>query len=213
MDTKAEIMEMARRMASQKTYDGAWMIGLEIQTFGESGITGLHHVLKHGTLQARRAASFWLSDEAEGVPAEIFLEMAKDDDDEVRFHAAYGLGYVKHAQAVSILRDMMHQDTSIEVRQTAVQSLFPSARLNRCVETIVGDFSNVLMNDRSPIVREEVATSLSNFLKSSVKHKAIALLVKAMKDEDEMVRTQARISLSVLRNEVWNAEEFVSSPS
>jgi HEAT repeat protein len=203
---RTEVAEMARRMAIQENYDSAWMLGLEVQTFGEEGIAGLRYVVKEGTLLSRRAASFWLSDDAENVPSEIFLEMANDADPEVRFHAAYGLGYAKNPQAVPVLRRMMQYDDSPEVRQTATQSLYPAARLNGCADTIINDFAKALTHDPAPTVREEVATSLANFLKSPVKHKAIALLVKAIKDTDDMVRAQARISLSVLRNEVWDGE-------
>lgn len=203
---KTEVAEMAQRMAIQDSYDNAWMLGLEIQTYGESGISALHYVVREGTLVARRAASFWLSDDAENVPSEIFLEMATDKDHEVRFHAAYGLGYAKHPQAVPVLQYMMHKDDSAEVRQTAAQSLYPAARLNGSTDTIIHDFALALANDPEPTVREEIVTSLANFLKSPVKHKAITLLAKAIKDKDDMVRAQAKISLSVLRNEVWNDE-------
>jgi HEAT repeat protein len=206
MDNEHEVMAMSERMARQNTYDSAWMLGLEIQTFGKMGISSFTYVLEKGTIYARRAAAFWLSDEAEQVPSHIFLKMAKDEDGEIRFHAAYGLGYVKHEEAIPVLRDLMHNDPSAEVRQTATQSLFAAARLNGGVENIIDDFAGVLGKDESPTVREEVATSLANYLKSPVKHRAVTLLLKAMKDPDTLVRDQARISLSVLRDQVWDEE-------
>lgn len=203
MDTKKEITRLARRMAKCKTYDEAWMLGLELEAFGQVSTVAFKYVLENGTQVARHAAAFWLSDEAEIVPAEIFLKMASDEDSEIRFHAAYGLGYVRHADGVKTLQRMLRHDPNPEVRQTAAQSLFAAAKLNTEVDSIIDDFAHVLVHDEASIVREEAATSLANFLKTPVLHKAIELLEKSLEDTDEAVRVQARISLSVLRNEIW----------
>jgi HEAT repeat protein len=211
MRTKREKTALACQMAAQASYDDAWMTGLELQSFGRVGAAAFRYVLDHGTAAARRAAAFWLSDDAECAPPEVFLAMAADADSEIRFYAAYGLGYIQHPETVKALQKMMRHDHSPEVRQTAAQSLYPAARLNNCVETIIDDFAFALARDKSPIVREEAATSLANFLKTPVLHKAIELLEKTLKDEDESVRVQARISLSVLRNEVWDDIRAASS--
>jgi HEAT repeat protein len=203
MTAQNELKNLAKDMASRNDYDEAWMVGLEIQTLGPKAIQAFRYVLKHGTLPARRAAAFWLSDEAEIVPAEVFFLMAKDPDSEIRFHAAYSLCYVKDERTVATLRAMMREDGSEEVRQTAAQSLFGAAKINDCLPGILDDYSNSLSDEKSPKVREEVVTSLANFLKSPVKQQAIALLEKATHDSHETVRDQAHISLSVLRNEVW----------
>jgi HEAT repeat protein len=211
MPTKKEVAALARRMASRTTYDDAWMIGLEIQSYGQASAIALKYVLEHGTQPARHAAAFWLSDEAEQVPPDVFLKMAADLDSEIRFYAAYGLGYVRHPESVKMLRHLMRHDASPEVRQTAAQSLYAAARLNNSVESIIEDFAHALAHDNSPGVREEVATSLANFLKTPVLHQAIDLLEKALRDKDESVSVQARISLSVLKNEVWEDIRAASS--
>jgi HEAT repeat protein len=211
MDTKKEITALARRMAKSKTYDEAWMLGLELQAFGRVSTAAFKYVLENGTQMGRHAAAFWLSDEAESVPADIFLKMASDTDSEIRFHAAYGLGYVRHADAVSTLQKLLRHDTNPEVRQTAAQSLFAAARLNNAVEVIIEDFAHCLKHDADSTVREEAATSLANFLKTSVLHKAVELLETALEDKDETVRVQAKISLAVLRNEIWEELHAVSN--
>jgi HEAT repeat protein len=211
MDTKKEITALARRMAKSKTYDEAWMLGLELQAFGRVSTAAFKYVLEHGTQMGRHAAAFWLSDEAEMVPADIFLKMASDTDSEIRFHAAYGLGYVRHADVINTLQKLLRQDASPEVRQTAAQSLFAAARLNNAVEVVIEDFAHSLKHDADPTVREEAATSLANFLKTPVLLKAVELLEKALEDKDETVRVQAKISLSVLRNEIWEELHAVSN--
>lgn len=201
IDSEVEIL--AKQMASQESYEEAWMVGLEIQAFGSNGISAFKHVLKTGTPASRRATAFWLSDEAEHVPAEIFLTICEDKDDEIRFYAAYGLGYVKHEAVVDKLRDIMRKDSSSEVRQTAAQSLYPAAQLNNAIKDIIDDFAFVLEHDTSPMVREEVVTSLSYFLGTMVIEKAVSLLESALHDASDVVVDQARISLSILKNEDW----------
>ncbi|NDJ85412.1 MAG: HEAT repeat domain-containing protein [Chloroflexi bacterium] len=206
---QSEVQELAERMAKLTSYDEAWMTGLEIQSYGPQGVHAFHEVLQNGTLIARRAAAFWLSDEAEIVPPHIFLEMAEDSDSEIRFHAAYCLGYIKDENTVPTLRKLMFQDASEEVRQTAAQSLYAAGKLNGRLDAVLEDYQKALAQDQSAMVREEAVTSLANFLKSPNVHRAIALLEKALHDSSQLVREQAKISLSVLRNESWNDETLV----
>lgn len=204
MNSNPEVMKLANKMAAKTKYDEAWMLGLELQTFGADGIQAFCHVLDKGATLARRAAAFWLSDEAEMVPTDVFFKMATDDDSEIRFHAAYCLGYVNDSRTLKTLREMMQKDLSEEVRQTATQSMYAAARLNNRLDGILDDFEKVLRLDQSSMVREEVVTSLANFLKSGDVKRAITLLEDALKDNSQAVRDQAAISLSVLRNEVWD---------
>ncbi len=204
MTENPEVMKLANKMASKTKYDEAWMLGLELQTFGADGIQAFCHVLEQGATLARRAAAFWLSDEAEMVPTDIFFKMATDNDSEIRFHAAYCLGYVKDSRTLKTLREMMHKDPSEEVRQTATQSMYAAAKLNNSFDGILDDFGKILRQDQSSMVREEVVTSLANFLKSEHVKQAITMLEDALTDNNEDVRDQASISLSVLRNEVWD---------
>jgi HEAT repeat protein len=204
MNSDAEVMKLANKMASKTKYDEAWMLGLELQTFGADGIQAFCHVLEKGATLARRAAAFWLSDEAEMVPTDVFFKMATDEDSEIRFHAAYCLGYVKDSRTLKTLREMMHKDASEEVRQTATQSMYAAAKLNNILDGILDDFEKVLRLDQSSMVREEVVTSLANFLKSGDVKRAITLLEDALNDSSQAVCAQATISLSVLRNEVWD---------
>jgi HEAT repeat protein len=206
----SEITLLAQRMASQTVYEDAWMIGLEIQAFGEAAITAYQHVLKHGTVAARRATAFWLSDEAENIPPAIFLDLSTDPDNDIRYYAAYGLGYVQHEQAVHRLRELMLNDPSAEVRQTAAHSLYPAAHLNEAIHQIIADFANALHQEPADVVREEIVTSLSYFLGTDVIHKAIKLLVEtALQDKSPSVVEQAQISLSILRNEQWRDKQLV----
>lgn len=198
-----EIKALAIQMAARTEYDEAWMLGLEIQVMGTQAIQAFRQVLKSGTPPARRAAAFWLSDEAEIVPGDIFFTMADDNDSEIRFHAAYSLCYIKDAKTVEKLRDMLHHDASEEVRQTAAQSLYGAAKLNESLPAILDDYAIRLSQDPSPKVREEVVTNLANFLKSSLRATAITLLEQARTDAHQAVRDQAQISLSVLRDEQW----------
>lgn len=204
MSAPSELKKLAIQMANRSDYDEAWMFGLEIQSLGPKAIQAFRYVLKHGNSSSRRAAAFWLSDEAEIVPAEIFFKMADDADGEIRFHAAYSLCYIKDEKTVEKLRTMLHTDSSEEVRQTAAQSLYGAAKLNDSLPTILEDYSNSLSQESSAKVREEVVTNLANFLKSPFRHDAIKLLEKALDDSHETVREQAQISLSVLRNEIWD---------
>ncbi len=204
MNASNEITKFVGQMAGCRTYDEAWMVGLEIQALGTPAVSAFHTVLEKGTSASRRAAAFWLSDEAEMVPADIFFAMAEDSDGEIRFHAAYCLGYVQDGRTVRTLRRMMHRDRSEEVRQTAAQSLFAAAKINDCITAILDDYAASLAADQSPKVREEVVTNLANFLRSPVIHRAISVLENALNDTHDAVREQAQISLSVLRNEVWN---------
>jgi HEAT repeat protein len=197
----AEIDALAVQMARQNHYENAWTLGLEIQSFGEERISAFKSVLEKGTLAARRATAFWLSDEAEHIPAEMFLQISDDSDDDIRFYAAYGLGYAHHPQAVPKLRKMLLHDSSSEVRQTAAHSLYSAALINGKIEDIIGDFGIALEKETSPIVREEIVTSLSYFLGTTALDKAIGLLEKAARDGVPEVAEQAQISLSVLRNE------------
>jgi hypothetical protein len=135
--TESEVMLLAKRMSEQERYEDAWTIGLEIQAFGKESIEAFEYVLRQGTLAARRATAFWLSDEAEAVPPQLFLSIAQDPDDDIRYYAAYGLGYMVHPAVVAQLQRLMLQDSSIEVRQTAVPSLFSAAKLNRSLEKIL----------------------------------------------------------------------------
>lgn len=199
----SEASHLANHMATRANYDEAWMTGLELQAFGNEGYEAFRFVLEQGTSPARRAAAFWLSDEAEMVPSDLFFLMARDEDSEVRFHAAYCLAYVQDSRTLKTLRSLAHQDTCEEVRQTAIQSLYGAAKLNARIEMVLADFDQSL-NDKSAIVREEVVTHLANFLKSPDIHQAILLLEKALHDTHATVREQAQISLSVLKNEIWH---------
>ncbi len=207
MIEKYQESDLARQMATLPTYDEAWMIGLEIQTMGPGSVHELRYVLEHGTTEARQAAAFWLSDEAEVVPAELLFKMANDDDSEVRFHAAYCLSYVCDKRTVTTLRQMMRQDVAEDVRQTAAQSLYAAAKINDSLGDILTDYETALGSDQSPLVREEVVTNLANFLKTPYMPRAIGLLENALKDTNNAVREQAKISLSVLKNESWNHEQ------
>ena len=211
VDKVSELNLLADEMAASTTYDDAWMCGLELQTFGVQAIKAFRQVLEMGNLAARQAAAFWLSDEAEMVPAEVFFSMANDDDGEIRFHAAYSLAYIKDERTLKTLREMVTSDISEEVRQTAVQSLYAAAKLNEVVENILDDYAAILASDLSPKVREEVVTHLAHYVKSSKIKQVVAIVEKSMTDNTEMVREQAKISLSVLRNEQWE-DEKVSSP-
>lgn len=199
----SEASYLANHMATRVNYDEAWMTGLELQAFGTEGYEAFRLVLEQGTQSARRAAAFWLSDEAEMVPADLFFLMALDEDSEVRFHAAYCLAYIKDDRTLKTLRQLAHVDNCEEVRQVAIQSLYGAAKLNARIESILGDYDQAL-HDKSAMVREEVVTHLANFLKSPDIHQAILLLEKALHDTHETVREQAQISLSVLKNEIWN---------
>lgn len=198
-----EASYLANHMATRSTYDEAWMAGLELQAFGADGYEAFRLVLEQGTSPARRAAAFWLSDEAEMVPADLFFLMATDEDSEVRFHAAYCLAYVQDARTLKTLRQLAHQDTCEEVRQCAIQSLYGAAKLNAHIEHVLADYDQSL-KDKSPMVREEAVTHLANFLKSPDIHQAILLLERALHDTHTTVREQAEISLSVLKNEIWH---------
>jgi len=106
---------------------------------------------------------------------------------------------------------MIRHDHSPEVRQTAAQSLYPAARLNSCVEAL----STISLSPwprisrRLSVKKQPPAWRISE---TPVLHRAIELLEKTLKkDEDESVRVQARISLSVLRNEVWDDIRATSS--
>lgn len=204
MTQKDELTLLAEHMSSRRTYDEAWMTGLELQALGSQDVQAFCYVLENGTPEARRAAAFWLSDEVEIVPADVFFTMADDPDSEIRFHAAYCLSYVQDKRTVPTLQVMSHRDSSEEVRQTAAQSLYAAAKLNNCLSLILQDYEDLLLQEQSPNVREEVVTTLANFLKSPVIHRAISLLEQALKDTNQLVREQARISLSVLRDEVWD---------
>lgn len=199
MDT--EIASLASMMAEATTYEDAWLTGLELQSFGANRISAFQTVLSNGTPVARRAIAFWLSDEAETIPPELFLTLTDDPDDDIRYYAAYGLGYVKHPRAVPQLRQMMLTDETAEVRQTAAHSLYPAAILNNQVEAIISDYTKALTQEKSAVVREEIVTSLSYFLGTAAQNKAILLLKDALEDPNLIVVEQARISLSVLRNE------------
>lgn len=208
-DSETEIASLAKRMAEQASYEEAWVTGLEIQSFGNNSTSALQQVLQSDNTAARRAAAFWLSDEAEKIPAEIFLKMSTDDDDDIRYYAAYGLGYVHHAEVLPRLRDMMLRDPSAEVRQTAAHSLYPAAQQNASPEAIINDFAYALKHEKSPVVREEIVTSLSYFLGTPVVDKAVKLLVEtALQDDSASVVEQARISLSVLLNEPWRDKQL-----
>ncbi len=212
MNEKDELTLLAEHMASRQTYDEAWMTGLELQALGSQDIQAFCYVLEHGTPEARRAAAFWLSDEVEIVPADVFFMMADDSDSEIRFHAAYCLSYVLDQRTVPTLQAMMHKDGCEEVRQTAAQSLYAAAKLNNRLATILTDYEDLLHQEQSPSVREEAVTCLANFLKSPVIHQAILLLEKALKDTNQLVREQARISLSVLRDEAWDDARIPNMP-
>ncbi len=199
MDT--EISSLATLMAEATTYEDAWLTGLELQSFGVERIPALKAVLADGTLVARRASAFWLSDEAETIPPELFLSLSEDEDDDIRYYAAYGLGYMKHPRAVPQLRQMMLNDESVEVRQTAAHSLYPAAVLNNQVQSIIDDYTKALSAEKLAVVREEIVTSLSYFLGTPARNEAILLLKDALEDPNLTVVEQARISLSVLRNE------------
>jgi HEAT repeat protein len=200
---ESEVLGIAQRMATQKNYEDAWTLGLELQAFGDEGVEGFLLVLREGTLAARRATAFWLSDEAEGIPDEIFLSIAQDPDDDIRFYAAYGLGYSKQGQTLPQLRYLLLNDSSVEVRQTAAYSLYSAAKLNHTIEDIIDDFAKALQKDPSHIVREEIVTTLSYFLGTPAIHKAIYLLELALRDPAPSVVYQAQISLHVLKNEQW----------
>ena len=199
METKFDVIDLADLMAQQGTYEDAWTIGLEIQSFGN--YEAFHYVLQNGNEVARRAAAFWLADEAEKVPAEIFLSISHDADEDLRFHAAYGLGYVEHPKAVSTLSEMLTSDNAAEVRQTAAHSIYPSARLNNAIDhSIIKNFKKVLSKESSNAVREEIATSLSYFFGTDVQDEAAKLLEEMTRDKDANVAAQAQISLLVLKN-------------
>lgn len=199
MDT--EISLLANLMAESTTYEDAWLTGLELQSFGTERIPAFQTVLQDGTPFARRAAAFWLSDEAETIPAELFLSIANDADNDIRYYAAYGLGYIKHPRAVPQLRAMMLDDKTIETRQTAAHSLYSAALLNNQIDSIISDYAKALTQEKSAVVREEIVTCLSYFLGTSAQTEAIQLLKDALEDPNLIVVEQARISLSVLRNE------------
>jgi HEAT repeat protein len=200
MDTKFDIIDLADLMAQQGTYEDAWTIGLEIQSFGNH--EAFHYVLQNGNQAARRAAAFWLADEAEKVPAEIFLSISDDEDDDIRFHAAYGLGYVEHPRAVPTLSEMLLSDKAVEVRQTAAHSIYPAAKLNNSIDhDIINNFEKVLEKETEHAVREEIVTSLSYFFGTPVQDEAAQLLEQMTKDANSNVAAQAQISLLVLKNE------------
>ncbi|MCI0710002.1 MAG: HEAT repeat domain-containing protein [Chloroflexi bacterium] len=199
MNTKFDVIDLADLMAQQGTYEEAWTIGLEIQSFGNH--EAFHYVLQNGSQVARRAAAFWLADEAEKVPAEIFLSISDDEDDDIRFHAAYGLGYVEHPKAVPTLAEMLLSDKAAEVRQTAAHSIYPAARLNNSIDNIIiKNFEKVLQKETNDAVREEIVTSLSYFFGTPVQDEAAKLLEQMTKDADNNVAVQAQISLLVLKN-------------
>lgn len=200
MDTKFDVIDLADLMAQQGTYEDAWTIGLEIQSFGNH--EAFHYVLQNGSPVARRAAAFWLADEAEKVPAEIFLSISDDKDDDIRFHAAYGLGYVEHPRAVPTLSEMLLSDQAAEVRQTAAHSIYPAAKLNNAIDhNIIQIFETVLAKEANYAVREEIVTSLSYFFGTAVQDEAAKLLEQMTRDADGNVAAQAQISLLVLKNE------------
>ena len=205
MSTK--VSTLVQQMAAQKTYDTAWLFGLEIQSMEDTAtaINVFSAILaKDVAVFVRRAAAFWLTDEAEHIPSDLLLKMAQDADAEIRFHAAYGLSYAEHPQAVATLRTLL-KDVSEDVRQTAVQSIYAAGRLNGFDDAvIVADFETMLAQESSAKVREEIVISLANFLRSKAVVKATALLESAKDDEVEIVREQAIISLSMLRDEVWH---------
>lgn len=205
-----DISSLTQQMAAQAIYDEAWLIGLEIQSAEAFPITliAFRQVLAGGTPEARRAAAFWLSDEAEHVPADLLLEMAADADEEIRFHAAYCLSYARHERTLPMLRQLLLEDDAEDVRQTAAQSLYGAAHINDVFDDEVFGYLQTAFNqDTSAKVREEVVISLANFLKSSMLAEAITLLEAAQNDADALVRDQAVISLSVLRDETWHEHE------
>lgn len=205
----SDLSTLAQQMAAKKTYDEAWLVGLEIQSSEDHqfAVSVFRKVLEFGTAVARRAAAFWLTDEAEHVPAEVLLKMAADDDSEIRFHAAYGLSYARHPQTVDTLRRLL-TDPAEEVRQTAVQSIYGANRLNQGEDSqILSAFENMLRDEPSSKVREEIVISLANFLKSTELRRATSLLEYALDDVTSIVREQALISLSVLRDEVWHHDD------
>ena len=69
------------------------------------------------------------------------------------------------------------------------------------LEEIIKDFANALEKESSTVVKEEIVTSLSYFLGTEVVDDAINLLKQAAKDNDAVVSEQAKISLSILKNE------------
>lgn len=212
---KSEVSALVRQMRTRQNYDEAWLIGLEIQSLADhkTAISIFESAIREGTEPVRRAAAFWLTDDAEHVPAELLLEMANDADAEVRFHAAYCLGYADHMAAVSTLRRLLREDRSEDVRQTAAQSIYAASKLNQYPHApILDDFEIVLSTDSSKKVREEVVISLASFLKSPEMQRAQALLETAMQDVAAIVREQAAISLSVLRDEVWHHDDPVLLP-
>lgn len=182
-------------------------MGLEIQSLEAfpTTLSAFRQILTSGTPEARRAAAFWLSDEAEQVPLDLLLEMAADTDDEIRFHAAYCLSYVQHEHTLPMLVQLLLADTAEEVRQTAAQSLYPAAYLNNVDDsTVLQHLTTAFQTDQSAKVREEVVISLANFLKSPLLQQAIHLLERGLQDSHAIVREQAAISLSVLRDETWH---------
>jgi HEAT repeat protein len=212
---KSEVSALVRQMRTRQTYDEAWLIGLEIQSLTDhkTAIAIFESAIRECTEHVRRAAAFWLTDDAEHVPPELLLEMANDADAEVRFHAAYCLGYAAHTAAVSTLRRLLREDRSEDVRQTAAQSIYAASQLNGYPHApILDDFASALRTDGSRKVREEVAISLANFLKSPEVQRAQVLLETALEDEADIVREQASISLSVLRDEVWHHDDPVLHP-
>ncbi len=205
-----DLLSLIKQMSVQTDYDEAWLMGLEIQSLEASSdtIDAFRQVLIAGSMPARRAAAFWLADDAEHAPVDLLLQMATDADKEIRFHAAYCLSYSRHDRVVPTLVELALHDEDDEVRQTAVQSLYDAAYLNLVPDhEILKHLTAVYKQDVCAKVREEVVISLANFLKSSVLLEAIQLLEEALSDLDAAVRDQAAISLSVLRDEIWHIED------
>ena len=212
-----EVSTLVRQMATQSTYDEAWAMALEVHSLvDQSTATAVFEALfadDNHSQPVRRAAAFWLTDDAEHVSPTLLQKMAHDPDDEVRFHAAYCLSYAKHHHAVETLRELLCNDVAEDVRQTAAQSIYAAAKLNDVDDNVIlDDFSQVLTEDSSAKVREEVVISLADFLKSPQLQRATTLLEKTLNDVSAKVREQATISLSVLRDEVWHHNDPVLHP-
>jgi len=82
-------------MAAQSNYDDAWMTGLELQSFGSNGPQCLSTSWITVCRRPPRG-SFLAIGRSRTCAARDFLAMAADPDSEIRFYAAYGLGYIHH---------------------------------------------------------------------------------------------------------------------
>ena len=146
----------------------------------------------------RATAAEAVGDFEEYIPRGELVKLLRDDPEElVRAAAAESLGKMGKYQPIRDLLLALHNDSSEIVRASIVQALE-----NLREEIPTTPLLQVLHQDRSSLVRVAVIKSLEA-LGESMPIEVLKALILALKDRDEEVSEQAKISLSALYEQIY----------